>query len=124
MSRPSTPRSRKRRKVVDARRRAGHDGGEYCERRKGGEVRRSRTRAVGVGLLLVARDLCLLLLREPDIVERVEQAVLAEWIDVEPDDAAVRAADFLAFEIDGERGVRAAVGVIEQLLQILRRNAD
>src|SRR5476649_2822317 len=32
--------------------------------------------------------------------------------------------DFLFFQIDGERGVGAALGVVEQFFQILRRHAD
>src|SRR5262245_62105664 len=75
-------------------------------------------------LLFVARDLVLLDHRQADVVEAVEQAVLAERIDLELHLAAVRPADFLRLEIDGERRVGAALGIVEQLLQILRRNLD
>src|ERR1043165_4221722 len=78
----------------------------------------------GGRLLLVARDLVLLDHRETDVVEAVEQAVLAERVDLELHLAAIRSADFLGLEIDRERRVRAALGVVEQLLEILRRHLD
>src|SRR5215470_8031275 len=42
-----------------------------------------------LGLLLEARDLVLLDQRETDIIEAVEQAVLAMWVDFKLDHAAV-----------------------------------
>ena len=60
----------------------------------------------------------------PDVVETVEQAMLAERIDVEADRPAVGAADLLFYEVDRERRVGAALGVVEQLLEILRRHRD
>src|ERR1700754_4191668 len=69
----------------------------------------SRPGARGLGLVLVALDLALLLVREPDVVESVEQAVLAVGVDLELDHAAIGAADLLLLEIDGQRGVGAAV---------------
>src|SRR5436190_14291019 len=75
-------------------------------------------------LFLVARDLVLLDHRQADVVEAVEQAVLAEGIDFELHYAAVRPANFLPLEIDRERRVGAALGIIEQLLEIVRRNLD
>src|SRR5690606_11487993 len=52
-------------------------------------------------LLLVGVDGGGLLHGQPDAVEAVEQAVLAERVDVERDHAAVRAADLLLLEVDG-----------------------
>src|ERR1700752_3694636 len=75
-------------------------------------------------LLLEAVDLLALHHGEADIVEPVEQAVLAVGVDLEAHHAAVGPADFLLLEIDRERGVGAALGVVEQLLQILRRDLD
>src|SRR5262249_53874318 len=59
-----------------------------------------------------------------DVIEAVEQAVLAVWVDVEVDNAAVGAADFLLFEVDGEARVGAPLGVVEQLFQILCADLD
>src|SRR6266852_9952 len=84
----------------------------------------SRPRPHVLGLLLVGFDLAALHHGEPDVVEAVEQAVLAVRVDLELDHAAVRTADFLLREIDAERRIGAAVGVVEQFLQILRRDLD
>jgi hypothetical protein len=81
-------------------------------------------RSRGVGLLFEACDLILLRQRQTNVVQALEQAVLTVGIDVEPDHAAIWAADFLLFEIHGEARVGAAFGVIEQLFQILRANLD
>src|SRR6266851_9065573 len=78
----------------------------------------------GLGVLLVGLDLAALHHGEPDVVEAVEQAMLAVRVDLELDHAAVRTADFLLREIDAERRIGAAVGVVEQFLQILRRDLD
>src|SRR5216683_784069 len=69
-----------------------------------------------------------LLQGEPDIVEAVQQAVLAEGVDVEFDDAAIGPGDRLAGEIDGEPGVGALLGVVHQrvydlLRQLARQDA-
>ena len=58
---------------------------------------------------------------QPDVVETVEQAMLAVGIDVELHHAAVGPSDLLLFQVDGERGIGAALGIVEQLLQVLRR---
>src|SRR5262249_22112662 len=50
--------------------------------------------------------------------------MLAVRVDVELDDAAVGAADLLLREVDRQRGVGAALGVVEQLLQVLGRDLD
>src|SRR5262249_47660911 len=62
--------------------------------------------------------------REPDVVEAVDQAMLAERIDLELHLAAVRTTDLLVHEIDGQRRVGAALGVVEQLVEIFLRHAD
>src|SRR5262249_15317234 len=90
----------------------------------GEDASSSQPRPVGPGLLLEALDLGRLLHGEPDVVEAVEQAMLAVRIDVELHRAAVGPADLLLLEIDGERGVGAAIGIVEQLLQILGRDLD
>src|SRR5215469_11416492 len=68
-------------------------------------------------LCLEAVDLARLDHRQADVVEAVEQAVLAVRIDVEGDLAAVGAADLLLLQVDGQRRIGAALGVVEQLLQ-------
>src|SRR6185437_5120488 len=83
-----------------------------------------RPGARGFGLVLVARDLARLLLCQTDIVEAVEHAVFAKRVDLELDHAAVRPVDFLLLQIDRERGVGAALGVVEQLLQIVGADSD
>src|SRR5216684_1662928 len=65
-----------------------------------------------------------LLQGEPDIVEAVQQAVLAERVDVEFDDAAIGPGDRLAGEIDSEPGVGALLGVVHQLVDDLLRQPD
>src|SRR5579872_783547 len=50
--------------------------------------------------------------------------MLAERIDLEFHRAAVRTADFLVGEIDGERRIRSAISVVEQLVEIFLGNAD
>src|SRR5262249_7458305 len=62
--------------------------------------------------------------REPNIVEPLHQASFSERIDVEADYAAIRSADFLIFEIDGERCVGAAFSVVHELFKVLRRDND
>ena len=58
-------------------------------------------------------------LGQPDVVEAVEHGVLAVRVDVELHHAAVGAADFLLLQIDRQRRVGAAFGVVEQLFEIL-----
>src|SRR4029078_9165810 len=76
------------------------------------------------GFVLERVDGGLLFHGETDVVEPVQQAMLAEWIDVELDAAAVGTANLLRLEIDRERGVGAALGIVQQLLEIIRRDAD
>src|SRR6185312_401331 len=66
-------------------------------------------------LRLVSVDRRLLFHGEPDVVEAVQQAVLAERIDLELYLAAVGTADFLVRQVDGQRRIGAAIGVVEQL---------
>src|SRR5262249_30486168 len=80
--------------------------------------------ARGLRPLLEAFDLVLLDHGEPDIVEAVEQAVLAVRIDVELHHAAVGTPDLLLRKIDRQRRIGAAFGIVEQLLQIPRLDLD
>ena len=110
--------------AVEPRLGARRGGGRQRERqqqRAGGKAPCSGPRARGLGLFLEAVDLGGLLLGQADVVEPVEHAVLAVRIDVELHHAAVGPADFLLLQVDRERGVGAALGVVEQLLQVLRR---
>src|SRR4051794_4600929 len=50
--------------------------------------------------------------------------MLAERIDLEPDGAAVRPANLLIGKIDRQRGVGAALGVVEQFVEVLLADAD
>src|ERR1700719_834680 len=76
------------------------------------------------GLFLKARDLVLLDESESDVIKAVEQTVLAVRVDLELDHAAVGAAYLLLFEVDGEARIGAALGIVEQLFQILRSDLD
>src|SRR5580704_5960422 len=73
------------------------------------------------GLLLEVVDLLALDHGQADIVEAFEQALLAVRLNIELHYAAVRAANLLLFQVDGERCIGAALGIIEQLFQILGR---
>src|ERR1700746_1089351 len=50
--------------------------------------------------------------------------MLAERIDLERHLAAVGAADFLVGEVDGQRRIGDAFGVVEQLVEVFLGNAD
>src|ERR1700733_1683880 len=69
-------------------------------------------------------DRRLLLQRQADIVEPVHQTALAERIDLEFHRAAVGAADFLIGQINGQGRVRAALGIVEQFVEVFLGNAD
>ena len=77
-------------------------------------------------LLLEALDLVVLLeVGHTDIVEPVEQAVLAVRVDVMAMCTTwVAGSDFLLFEIDRQRRVGAAFGIVEQFLQVIGRDLD
>src|SRR5262245_26063352 len=81
----------------------------------------------GLGFLLARLevvDLRLLLHGEPDVVEAVQQAVLAERIDVEMHRAAVGSLDLLLLEVDLDDGVGAAARIVHQLVDDLLRHLD
>src|SRR4030095_7066591 len=73
----------------------------------------SQPGARGLRPLLKARDLVLLDHGEPDIVQALEQAMLAVRIDVELDHPAVGTPDLLLLEVDRQRRIGAALGVVE-----------
>ena len=76
-------------------------------------------RPVRARLVFEMRDLIRLFHRKADVVETVQEAMFAMRIDVELDDTAIRAADLLRFEIDGQRRIGAALGIVHQLGEIL-----
>src|ERR1700722_8903383 len=80
--------------------------------------------ALGLCLGLVAVDRALLFHGEADIVEPVHQAVLAEGIDLEFYGAAIGSADFLAGQIDRQRRVGTAFGIVEQFVEVVLGDAD
>src|SRR5258708_6077491 len=69
-------------------------------------------------------DVRLLLHGEPDIVEAVQQAMLAKRIDVEMDGAAVGTLDLLLLQVDLDDGIGAAARIIHQLGDDLLRHLD
>src|ERR1700751_2519287 len=50
--------------------------------------------------------------------------MIAERVDIEVDDATIGAANFLGFEIDRERCIGAALGVLHQLGEVFWRDND
>src|ERR1700730_6643533 len=81
----------------------------------------------GLGVLLASLevvDLRLLLHGQSDIVEAVQQAVLAEWIDVEMHGAAVGTLDLLLLQVDLDDGIGAAARIVHQLGDDLFRHPD
>ena len=91
--------------------------GRMRQRLLGGWTFRIRPRRAPCAFL-VGVDRGLLFHRQADVVEAVDQAVLAERIDLEFDLAAVGAADFLVRQVDGQRRIGAALGVVEQLVEV------
>src|SRR6185312_9488068 len=73
---------------------------------------------------LVGVDLRRVLQRLADVVETVQQQVLAERVDIEVDFLAVRPHHHLARQIDGEAGVAAELGVVDQLVADRPRQPD
>src|SRR5215469_1720680 len=63
--------------------------------------------------VLETLDLVLLAHGQPDIVQPVEQRVLAVRLDVESHYAAVGAADLLLFQVDAQCRIGAALGIAE-----------
>src|SRR5216117_1190215 len=102
----------------------------FQARWKPARVKKTRqTKESGPGALfpelrLIGVDRALLLHRQPDVVEAVQQAVLSERIDLELHLAAVGTADLLVRQVDGQRGVGAALGVVEELVEVFLRHAD
>ena len=66
----------------------------------------------------VSGNLVLAAQGQADIVPAIEQALLAKRIDLELDHAAVRAADFLGFQVDRNAGIGAPLGIVHQLVDI------
>src|SRR6202047_640287 len=50
--------------------------------------------------------------------------MFAERVDIEGDDAAIGAANFLGFDIDRESRIGAALGVIHELGEVFSRHND
>jgi hypothetical protein len=65
-------------------------------------------------LVFEPADRLVLLERHGDVVEPFEQHLLARRVDLERDRAAIGPRNRLRFQIDGERRVRSALGVVEQ----------
>src|ERR1700719_2008195 len=65
-----------------------------------------------------------LLQGQPNVVEPVQQALLAEGIDVELDDAAVGAGDRLVGEVDAEPRIGALARIVHQLVDDGLRQLD
>src|SRR5262249_60294527 len=61
---------------------------------------------------------------QADVVEAFHQAALAERVDVELDDAAVRSSDPLCCKVYSDGGVGTARGVVDQLVDFLLRQGD
>src|SRR5207237_9345555 len=76
------------------------------------------------GLFLVGADLAHLLLGQTDIVEPVQEAVLAECIDLEAYLLAVRPSDRLGFQLDRHHCVGAFPSVFHQLVDDLLGESD
>ena len=76
------------------------------------------------GLFLVAGDLGALLLGQADIVEPVQETVLAKRVDLELDLFTVRASDHLGFEVDRHHRIGALLGVLHQLVDDLLGQRD
>src|SRR2546430_2752097 len=88
-------------------------------------VRSEEPRLFGFALRLERANLVGVGERERDVVESVQQAVLAKSVDVEPEyRAAVGGRDSLPFEGDGELESRKRCGVVKQALDIGLRQHD
>src|SRR5262252_2638084 len=60
--------------------------------------------------------------REPDLVQAIEQAVFAEWLDLEAERrGAIRRGHRLLLEIDGEPEARERRGFVEEAVDLVRR---
>src|SRR3546814_12717813 len=74
-------------------------------------------RLVGIDLRRVGEG-------EADVVEAVEQTVLAEGIDLERYGSAVGTGDLLLLQVDRDHGVGAALRVVHQQRHLLLRQGD
>src|ERR1700732_3856426 len=88
-------------------------------------VRSEEPRLLGFALRLERANLVGVSKSERDVVESVQQAVLAKRVDLEPESrAAVGGRDSLPFEVDGELESRERCGVVKQALDISLRHHD
>src|ERR1700676_2054085 len=88
-------------------------------------VRSEEPRLLGFALRLERANLVGVGERERDVVESVQQAVLAKRVDVEPEyRAAVGGRDSLPFEVDSELESRECCSVVKQALDIGLRQHD
>src|SRR5262249_51221693 len=108
---------------VDWRQRAA-DPARWFLRRENLRAARSSPGSRGRGFVLVVADRLLVLQREPDVVETFEQAALAERVHFEFHDAAIGTTDLLVFQVHGDGGIGAAIGIIHQLVEVVRRDLD
>src|SRR5208283_6003701 len=76
------------------------------------------------GFFLERLDMGGFLQRQADIVETIHKAVLPERVDIEADHTAIGAANFLGFEIDRERRIGAAPGVVHEFGEVCAGNND
>ena len=107
---------RSSRRAFSAPQNEGRRGGLLLNLR--GARRQSSPGVGGGGLLFVRVDRRRLDQGEADVVEPFDQALLAEGVDLELDDPAVGTADLLRRQIDGQRRVRAALGVVMELGEV------
>src|SRR5947209_17375501 len=70
--------------------------------------------ALQPGFFLIGGDLGTLLLGQADIVEPVQQTMLAERVDLEMHDLAIGARDRLLVEVDRQRRIGAFARVVHQ----------
>src|SRR5258706_9239253 len=85
---------------------------------------RSEPRLAQAALGFELGDLALVAHRQADVVPAVQQALLAEGIDVELDAAAVWPANLLLLEIDADDGIGAALGIVHQFVDLGLRESD
>ena len=93
-------------------------------KRPGALEGRSAPGVGGGGLLFVRLDRRRLDQSQVDVVEALDQTLLAEGVDLELDDAAVGTADLLRRQIDRQRRVGAALGVVHELGKVFARDLD
>ena len=67
----------------------------------------------------VRRDRRRLDQRQPDVIEALEQTMLAERVQLKLDDAAIRAANFLVRQIDAQRRIRPTLRVVSRWPNLL-----